>query len=253
MTSTKRFLFVCGCPRSGTGALWNLLTGSPQIVLGLERYSSRSLSRWRWLSPALFEYDRFFTMRRGDTFYDDLDTFHPYHRTARTRWHDATFVGDKLPRLYQRFRDLGRVFPRVQVLCIFRDVVPVAASYKRRAEDQTDTTWGRTQGVHAAIADWTQAIVAFRSAGQHVDVLPVVFEDLLIEGHGLDRICDFLGLSERTAITTTHRGLLARSQQIAEQRRSSLTDDEREAIRRRAPIAEYHRIVEDARRPLTAR
>jgi hypothetical protein len=248
MPAGKRFLFICGCPRSGTTALWKLLTASPHVVLGLERYSSRMISRWRWLSPALFEYERFFRLRRGDTFYDDLEAFHPYYRTARARWHDATFVGDKLPRLYQRFPDLGRVFRRPRVLCIFRDIVEVAASYKRRAEDRSDATWGRSQGVHAAIADWTKAIAAFRAADAHVDVLPVVFDDLLVEGRGLDRICDFLELSDRAAMATTHQGLLARSRQIAGERTMSLTEEELETIRGRAPMADYATIVEEARR-----
>ena len=208
MSHARRFLFICGCPRSGTTALWNLVTASPQIVLGIERYSSRLNSRWNGLSPALFEYDRFFTMHAGDTFYDDLDAFHPYYQVARARWHGATFIGDKVPGLYRTFRRLGRMFPGVKVLCMFRDVVDVAASYKRRAEDTTDTTWGRTQGVDAAISDWGHAIAAFAAARPRVDVLPVAFEDLFVEGRGLERIGEFLGLSDLAPMRETHLGLL---------------------------------------------
>lgn len=58
-------LFICGCPRSGTTAMWEMLAQHPQILLGMERY-------FRRFTPAkfkstLFGIRRFFTFLTGDT------------------------------------------------------------------------------------------------------------------------------------------------------------------------------------------
>lgn len=41
----KKFLFVCGCPRSGTSYLHALLAQHPAIALGLERFNLRLFAR----------------------------------------------------------------------------------------------------------------------------------------------------------------------------------------------------------------
>ena len=46
----KKFLFVCGCPRSGTSYFHSLLAPHPAIALGLERFNLRMFDRR--LTPA---------------------------------------------------------------------------------------------------------------------------------------------------------------------------------------------------------
>jgi hypothetical protein len=246
MDGDKRYLFVCGCPRSGTTALWNLLTAAPDVVLGLERYGTRVSSAADWLAPELFQHERFFEWRAGDTFYDDLEAFHPYYRTARTQWHEAAIVGDKLPKLYARFQQLAEVFPSAKVVFLIRNIFDVAASYKKRAEDVTDATWRRNQGVRAAIVDWTQSIAAYQAASPRLDILPIAYEQLLVEGRGLQALCDWAGLAGRESVVARHRHLLARSHALDRDRHRSLTALETHDICMRAPFGGFRNIVERA-------
>ena len=69
---TRSFLFVCGFPRSGTTALWRLLNSDKRLALGVERFGTKFSSR-EFLTPELFETERFFDAQSVDTFYSDLE------------------------------------------------------------------------------------------------------------------------------------------------------------------------------------
>ena len=69
----KKFLFVCGCPRSGTSYFQSILAWHPAIALGMERFNLRLFAGK--LLPSDFERERFFRMEAGDTWYDDLSHF----------------------------------------------------------------------------------------------------------------------------------------------------------------------------------
>jgi Sulfotransferase family len=64
-----KYCFVFGCPRSGTTAVVRLLQAHPRVVIGMERHKfllSRRRDRAKF-GPALFEPERFFDFRPGDT------------------------------------------------------------------------------------------------------------------------------------------------------------------------------------------
>ena len=90
----KQFLFVCGCPRSGTTALMSFLCKHPDIALGIERFQMRA--RRHELRPSDFEPTRFFDVRPGNTWYTSLEQF-PWHYDAmRPKYAPAKYVGDKI-------------------------------------------------------------------------------------------------------------------------------------------------------------
>src|SRR5205807_10659654 len=63
----KRFLFVCGVPRSGTTALAQLLNYHPRIGIGIERFRSIAIgSRGDEFRLTLYRKERFFKFRDGD-------------------------------------------------------------------------------------------------------------------------------------------------------------------------------------------
>src|SRR3954447_8348170 len=104
----RRYLFVIGCPRSGTTALWQLLVKHPNIVLGVERYGTRFFGP-DFLDPTLFEFERFFRIEPGDTFYPDLSVTSDYE-SMRRRFGRAKYVGDKIPYLYRFLPQLEAAF-----------------------------------------------------------------------------------------------------------------------------------------------
>jgi hypothetical protein len=242
----KQILFVCGCPRSGTTAMWRLLTASPEIVMGVERYGVRIFTK-ECLTADLFEYDRFFSLTGGDTFYNDLESFSDYYIKARASYRGAPVVGDKIPKLYMRFHDIARAFPGAKIIFIFRNVFDVAASYKRRAEDKNDTTWRRDQGVAEAIKDWRSSLAAFRHRPAELDVLPVCYEDIFMEGIGLQELMDFVGVENGLQVQERFKNLRARSDQLETQRDRRLTGSELMQICADAPFGAYREVLEAAR------
>ena len=91
------YLFVCGCPRSGTTALAKLFSISDDIVLGQERYGKRSHPDNFTLTPALFEKERFLDVQPGDTFYDSLDFFARYYENVPWKLDSCRYIGEKRP------------------------------------------------------------------------------------------------------------------------------------------------------------
>ncbi|NEP86465.1 MAG: sulfotransferase [Okeania sp. SIO2C2] len=63
-----KYLFVCGCARSGTTAITKLLNAHPLIAIGVERYKHYAKQDLiHKLSPALFKLSVFFDIREEQT------------------------------------------------------------------------------------------------------------------------------------------------------------------------------------------
>lgn len=116
----KKFLFVFGCPRSGTSYVQALLAQHPAICLGLERFNMR-MSR-RELLPADFAEERLFRMEAGDTWYRDVAHFPWQHSLMKSHFAGAEYVGDKVPLGYEVFDHLVTNFPDVRFICLVRNV-----------------------------------------------------------------------------------------------------------------------------------
>src|ERR1700691_148622 len=94
-SSVERYLFVAGCPRSGTSALAFLLNEHAGIALGFERFKRiRGL-----LEPFHFTPSQFFSPVLAET---DIQGELLYRRLYE-RWQSGsvTVIGDKVP-LYWR-------------------------------------------------------------------------------------------------------------------------------------------------------
>ena len=146
-----RPLFVCGVPRSGTTAVTRLLNAHPKIGIGVERYRSRLTIG---LTPDLFERVRFFKYEEDDGARDVFEKFAEEYARLKAKWNRCLYVGDKIPRLYRRFDPLYAAFPNATVVCITRDVLPVCASWQRRADDPNDRSWPPSNDALAAVREW---------------------------------------------------------------------------------------------------
>jgi hypothetical protein len=240
--AAKRYIFVCGCPRSGTTAMWRTLSASSEVVVGVERYALRMHT----LTPELFERERFLALEEGDTFYDDLVGFSAYYRAAAQRYAAAKFVGDKSPRLYEHFDNLQQHFPGATVLVMFRNIYDVAASYKRRALDEGDTAWRRDAGVDAAIKDWTHSIKAFNQHRKGMNLIPVCYEKMFSDQRHLEGIFERLGLTIDEAVRGQCDRMITRGRSLETARDRVLSTDEIFEITMRAPIGGYRAIIEQA-------
>jgi Domain of unknown function (DUF6473)/Sulfotransferase family len=243
----RQFVFICGCARSGTSALVQLLDAHSEISIGMERYITRFLSG-NGLSPELFEEERFFSVEEGDTFYDNLDFLKPLYDSLRSKWQRSVVVGDKIPKLYTRYDHVFERFPEARVIFVSRNLIDVANSYKRRAEDESDQDWSQSRGAAAAIDDWNTAnsltLAALDRFPGKIYVLS--YESLFLDRSGLEELFAFIGLRPSRDVHERFKNQLQRSSTITAHRSESLSAAEKLAICLRADTESFRRLVERA-------
>jgi hypothetical protein len=239
--SAQRFLFVVGCPRSGTTAMWRLLTGDPRIVLGNERYGNRWFEEE--LTPDLYRKERFARIEEGDTFYGDLAAFHERYEAMLDRYDGAVFVGDKIPMLFTRLDTIADNFPGAKVILLLRNIFDVAASYERRARDSEDTTWSQDLRTSSAIDQWNESIeVAMEHPGS-LDIQVVDYERFFFQADQLDRLYDGLGLDVPPNMPDEHGRIITRARQLEEGRPRDLPQAAVHEICLRADFEGYRQLV----------
>lgn len=162
--SSKRYLFVCGCPRSGTTALMQLLNAHQSIALGVERYKKfakeQNINR---LKKYMFEQDFFLDVKYGQT------NLNPNHKLWETKWkkvydsigdkfsRDDLLVGDKYPHYYLYYNPISQEFDSPKWVFILRNIQDVAMSYNARAADSKDR-WNSDRNYAHAVTDWNESI-----------------------------------------------------------------------------------------------
>ncbi len=150
---TPELCFVVGIGRSGTTALWDVLSSHQQIVLGCERYKRLWGARLDELRPELFtDKSRFFD------FSDELTNLTPEDRRftgkyaeMQERFDSARYVGDKMTEV--KLGGMRENFPKARHIGIVRNVEPTAASWSVRAQDPTDA-WPARNDARAAVDYW---------------------------------------------------------------------------------------------------
>jgi hypothetical protein len=212
----ERYLFIAGCPRSGTSALAFLLNEHPQVALGFERFKRVRAT----LDPFHFTPGQFFSPVLAET---DIKGELLYER-LRKRWQAGavSVIGDKvplytrvLPQLLERFRD-GRV------VVLVREPRDVAASFRRRASDPED--WWPAENDHRlAMEMWNEALQRVRDAerdgdGERIFLLP--YEPFFAgDERWLDALLAFVGLPESARLRAEYHRLAASFRAREEQSR----------------------------------
>jgi Sulfotransferase family len=213
-----KYCFVFGCPRSGTTELVRLLQAHPRIVIGMERYKlllSRRRDRAAF-GPELFEPERFFDFRPGDTNVNpDLGHFKGHYVKTRRRFEHGPveYVGDKVMPDEPIIRIIEERFPAPKFVFIYRDLVHVASSFVTRARNPEDRSWPSTEDHTAAVKRWH---TAFSTADALIDriglesVCVMRYDNLL---NGDIRACElmfrFLGLRPSPSVRRTYEARTA--------------------------------------------
>lgn len=227
----KRHLFVCGCPRSGTTALQQLLGSHPKIVLGVERFFACSFAaNAEGLGPHLFTKERFFDIRPGDTHYGDFSRFGSYYQELAERFDDATWVGDKSPPFVHLLDHIERRFEAAHVVVIMRDAFDVASSFQVRANNENDPSWGAHRDYALAVREWNDAnrlTLAFLEKPERRTGLTIVSYDDVFGNHAsIANLFDRLGLDYPTEVRDHYQNLLERGRALTSGRKTVLTADQ---------------------------
>lgn len=191
MKNKAKFLFVTGCARSGTSALTLALNRHSEVAIGMERYISKLFATGTY-TPELFDEDRFFSINPNDTFYRSFEEVALDLKPDSYRM--ATYVGDKVPKIYLHYKMILEDIPDAKFLFLVRNPLSVAASFKGRAEDEKDQHWPSSRGVESAISDWNASLARTLPLLKSGSVLPLSFERLFFDGLGWRKVENFLKL-----------------------------------------------------------
>ena len=196
----REFLFVFGCPRSGTSYLQTILLASPEVAIGMERYSQRLLDDL--LTPADFDVPRFLDVRPGDTYYNSLDFFPNHAKQLREHCGGARYVGDKVPRAFERIGGLVDRFRPIKLIVIFRDIFDVALSYEgRRAQGRH---WNSDWGARKAVEHWNACVSSVLPFLYQPYLLPIEYEALITDSSVVHAMARFLEVDPSPMVSMWH-------------------------------------------------
>jgi hypothetical protein len=219
------YVFVVGCPRSGTTLLQRLLDAHPQLVvinetLWITREADRPVNRD--LVSRLFEYRRFRRLelpREEIELLLDREGADSYARFVSGIFdlygekHGKPLVGDKSPGYVRKLRKLHSLWPEARFVHLIRDGRDVwlsVSSWKKA---------GRSAGQFATWADdpvgttalwWERSVRLGREAGSALGrarYREVRYEDLVADTERECRAaCSFLGIPYDDAMLRFHEG-----------------------------------------------
>lgn len=205
----KKYLFVSGCPRSGTTVLTSILNWSDQAFVGQERYAGLMNRKPAQFLPIIFNYPRLLQFERGDCGYSSFEEKNEYNAWFANPKNFAKldrmeYIGDKITNLYcftNVFSTPPWAIRNVTILHIIRNIQDVAASYQTRKQDAKDA-WSKDY--LQAVADWTESVERIHDfAGKvpsHIR-LGIINYDAIFSGdidtlmHSARKIYDFVGLT----------------------------------------------------------
>jgi hypothetical protein len=222
----KNFLFIAGCPRSGTSALVRILSFSKDIVIGLERFGHLVSKNNFQLNKSHFETERFFKLETHDTFYEDVIKFHhKFYPNMRKKYETAKIVGDKRPDLYRSYDELFMNFPEAKVIFIYRQLDKVASSYNARAIEEN--SWPADKNFKQAVIDWNESLYCTLQAikrGYNIKI--VEYENVFQSNSNLDDLFEFVGVEKDAGVEEGINLVRSRSAKLLNERKMYLNDDE---------------------------
>lgn len=222
----KYYLFVCGCPRSGTTAMWRILTYCNEIAIGNERYILKAFNSFS-LEPKLFTFDKFYSQEKHETHWPNIleGRVGEYYKKLESQYPNCSFYGDKIPTLYKFLPELDTAFPDHKTIYMVRNILDVAHSYKKRLLNPEDS-WKK--GVSEAIKDWNKSIkVAIDLIGNSQYL--VVLYDEFFSGNNkdlIDELVTFIGPKNDEALRQGYEKELKASEYFLSNRQYSLNNSE---------------------------
>ncbi|MEO0342936.1 MAG: sulfotransferase [Pseudomonadota bacterium] len=195
---------ICGCPRSGTTALVDLLNCHPDIAASNERFA-RLIGPKKKITRAHFTTERYMDFQEGDC--GEAAFSNAKSALGREKWADAKWVIDKMPSVYHCLSVAARL-PFDAVVAIFRDPLSIAMSYEARLRNALagkDSTWRHSNDYERAVQDFNRDIKILNEQSKLSDaergyrLLVVEYTELYKSNGRHNEIYEFLGLDPSLA------------------------------------------------------
>lgn len=230
----KKYLFICGCDRSGTTALVKLLNSHPHLCIGMERYKGllKNEKRLNTLGAPRFEKANFFDIKSEET---NIKWDH-FYKPLEEKYDSSVYVGDKVPRYFQFYPYLRKTFEEAKHIFIIRDPYEVASSWKARANDDSDVNWPSGNGVKRSIAVWNHSLKLLykQIKEENLNVLVLSYNALFSGKRGeLDKVISYLELDSSIELDSTFEKMTS-SWASRTEKPLLLTDHERDFVEENA-------------------
>ena len=235
-----KYLFLCGCPRSGTTALWRTVSGHKKVAVGVERYIHRMIPKFT-LTEDYFKKERFFDWKKGDTHFPGPDHI-PYYAEIENRYDDCMYYGDKVPPMYVNYETLFNNFKGAHVLFIFRNIFDVAQSYLNRF-DNPDDGWKKDHTV--AVREWNTSLgktIQLKKKG--AKICCIEYEEFFYDNFDLSQIFTPLGLEMDDDFLFNFKKVIKHGGNLEKQRKDRLTTGQKRYIMHNANFAAYKAILD---------
>ena len=215
------YLFIVGCPRSGTTLLRRMVDAHPRISITHETHWIPKLVDCppADLPRVLAEHPRSATLgieRRElealphDSYTGFVEALFDHYGSVRGK----PIVGDKVPGYVREIPLLHRLFPTARFVHLVRDgrdVVLSALDWERKAEDMRRRfpTWEEAPAATAALW-WRWNVLHGHRSGRELG--PHRYHELRYEAlvedpeRALKRLCEFLGVEFDDAMLRFHEG-----------------------------------------------
>lgn len=239
-----KYLFICGCPRSGTTALWRIISAHKNIGIGLERYIGKISPKFL-LTPEHFSKERFFSYKEGDTHFSNIEDgeFGPFYKGLESNYSECMYLGDKIPILYTRYEELFKSFENAYVLFIFRNVFDVAQSYENRFNKASDT-WKKDFKV--AVKDWNISLGrTFQELQKGRNIFCIEYEELFFENYTLDSILNWLEIDSSDSFIDNYHEVKSYARKVESDRSINMSTPQKKYIMHNANFAIYKQILKN--------
>lgn len=235
----KRYVFVCGCPRSGTTALWRLLMAHEKVCIGNERYY-RVFTENKPITKALYDRDAFYTIREGETFYNELPR---RYESKYEKYNTCQVLGDKVPYAYLRYSDIIESIPEARFVFVSRNIFDVAVSYNSRAHDTKDKDWPESTDYQVAVQDWNESLHQTLKHREHVPLHVVEYEDLYSTKENVRDIFSFLDLNMTASVEEEIVRTYETANELAQSKTRQLSAAEKRFICKNADFDTYRDLA----------
>ena len=249
---TRNYLFVCGCPRSGTTALMRLLNAHSGIVLGVERYKKYAKKEnLKYLTKDVFESEYFFDIKPQQT---NLNSSHKawerewkkLYQDMEPKFNQSTLlVGDKYPHYFLFYKEINKKFDHPKWIFMIRDVYQVALSYNARASNSKDK-WSKERNYTAAVFDWNDSIRRtwdFLELGAKNIFLCEYSKIFSYDVKYLEAMLDFLEVGSDRRIEDFY-GKMTKDWKTRLSKRKTLESEQEEYVRRNSDWATYDTLMQ---------
>ncbi|BAZ45972.1 sulfotransferase [Chondrocystis sp. NIES-4102] len=240
---SQKYLFVCGCPRSGTTALVKLLNSHNSIGIGMERYKYyASKDKINKINPSSFEEDRFFDFKEDQTniiwsdFYDNLKIKYA---------NKITYLGDKYPHYYNFYSELNQEFRNTKWIFMLRDIVDVAMSYDHRAANPLDK-WSEKADYTKAVVHWNDSLAKtwkYIKTNKNKNLFVCQYEKLFAYDESyLKSLTDFLDVDFSQEISSFY-STMTKNWKLRIEQKANIQPKKLEYIQQNAKIALKENLV----------